>query len=62
MNEKSKELTNPEKEECGETVWQEWLDDLTVQRDTLIMRLRQVEKVLVRYGRLKKETLPRRWR
>lgn len=39
-----------------------YLDDLEAERDALIMRLRQVEKPLVKYGRLKGETLPRRVR
>lgn len=40
----------------------QWLDDKERERDTLIMRLRQVEKTLVENGRLRCETLPRRVR
>jgi hypothetical protein len=39
-----------------------WLDDLEAEREALIMRLRQVEKNLVRYGRLRKGTLPEKVR
>lgn len=41
---------------------QEWLDDLMHERETVIMRLRQLDDVLVRHGRLRVETLPRRVR
>ena len=41
---------------------QAWLDDLEGERDVLIMRLRQVDRVLVQHGRLKTETLERRAR
>lgn len=40
----------------------EWLDDQESERDMLIMRLRRIETNLVRHGRLKRETLPRRSR
>lgn len=39
-----------------------WLDDLEAERDALIMRLRSVERPLVRYGRIRGESLPRRVR
>lgn len=39
-----------------------WLDQQEAERDALIMRLRQIDKVLVEFGRLKRETLPRRVR
>ena len=39
-----------------------WLDDLEAERDALIMRLRAVERPLVRYGRIKGETLGKRIR
>jgi hypothetical protein len=37
-----------------------WLESLEWERDAVIMRLRQIERVLVQYGRLDGETLPRR--
>ena len=40
----------------------EQLDQAEVERDALIMRLRQVEKFLIKYGRLKGESIPRRQR
>lgn len=40
----------------------DWLEDLEAERDWLIMRLRAVERPLVKYGRLKNETLNRRAR
>lgn len=39
-----------------------WLDDLEAEREALIMRLRQVEKNLIRYGRLRRGTLPEKIR
>lgn len=39
-----------------------WLDDQEAEREALIMRLRQVEKNLIRYGRLRKGTLPEKVR
>jgi hypothetical protein len=41
---------------------EEWLDDQEAERQALIMRLRQVEKNLIRYGRLRKGTLPEKVR
>lgn len=41
---------------------EEWLTDKERERDTLIMRLRQVERTLVENGRLRCESLPRRMR
>ena len=38
----------------------EWLEDMEDERDALIMRLRRLEKRLVRYGRLRSESLPRK--
>lgn len=49
-------------EQSPPTSLAEWLDYLQTQRDALIMQLRAVERPLVRYGRLKTETLPRRSR
>lgn len=40
----------------------EWLDDLMSERDAVIMRLRALERPLVKYGRIKVESLPRRAR
>jgi len=40
----------------------DWLDDYMAEHDWLIMRLRHVDKMLVKYGRLKQESLPRRVR
>lgn len=40
----------------------ELLDYLQLKRDSLIMDLRAIEKLLVQYGRLRNETLPRRIR
>ena len=34
----------------------EWLDYLNNRRDLILMELRQIEPVLVKYGRLNKET------
>lgn len=39
-----------------------WLDDQEAEREALIMRLRQVEKNLIRYGRLRRGTLPEKFR
>ncbi len=44
------------------TVQDEWLDYLQSKRDALIMELRAIERPLVKYGRLRNETLPRRAR
>lgn len=40
----------------------DWLDTLEAERDAVIMRLRQIDRVLVKHGRLKSETIPRRSR
>lgn len=40
----------------------DWLDDLERQREQTIARLRSIDCVLVKYGRLKSETLERRSR
>jgi len=40
----------------------DWLTALEGERDVVIMRLRQIERILVKYGRLADETLPRRVR
>lgn len=40
----------------------DYLDDLEAERNEVIMKLRRIEKRLVRYGRLKQESLPRRMR
>lgn len=39
-----------------------WLTHLEVERDALIMRLRQIDRELIRHGRLNGETIPRRSR
>ena len=41
---------------------EEWLDDKEARRDEVIMELRRLERTLIRYGRLKRESLPRRIR
>lgn len=38
------------------------LDDKQNERDVIIMRLRALDAFLIKYGRLKHETLPRRVR
>ena len=38
----------------------DWLDDKELERQTLIMRLRFIDRVLVKYGRLQTPTLPQR--
>ena len=38
----------------------EWLDLLDVERQALIMKLRAIEKPLVKYKRLRMYTLPKR--
>lgn len=38
----------------------DWLDTLEAERDAVIMRLRQIDRVLVKHGRLSSETIPRR--
>ncbi len=37
-----------------------WLDACESERDVVIMRLRQLDKILKTHGRLKHETLPAR--
>lgn len=41
---------------------EEWLDDLMAEREVVMLRLRQLDRVLVMYRRLKVETLPKRIR
>jgi hypothetical protein len=63
--EETKETTaEPAVEEAlqGSVPLDAWLDDQEAEREALIMRLRQVEKNLVRYGRLRKGTLPEKVR
>lgn len=40
----------------------EWLSNLENERRTLIARLRHIDSVLMKYGRLKRETIPERVR
>ena len=39
-----------------------YLADLQNERDCLISRLRHIDKVLIEYGKIKDETIPRRIR
>ena len=39
-----------------------YLADLQNERDCLISRLRHIDKVLIEYGKIKDETIPRRVR
>jgi hypothetical protein len=39
-----------------------FLDDKVAERDRVIMQLRQLDRLLIQFGRLKQETLPRRVR
>ena len=39
-----------------------YLADLKNERDCLISRLRHIDKVLIEYGKIKDETIPRRVR
>lgn len=39
-----------------------WLDAQEAERRAIIMRLRQIDRILVECGRLSEETLPRRER
>lgn len=58
-----KEAAQAEHDQLGEQVpLAAWLDDLEAEREALIMRLRQVEKNLLRYGRLRRGTLPEKIR
>lgn len=40
----------------------EWLDYVEVERETLIRRLRHLDAILVKHGRLNGQTIPRRQR
>lgn len=54
-------LPRREPEDTGSAVpFSEWLDDKENERDVLIMRLRHVERLLIKNGRLKVESLPKR--
>lgn len=55
-------LVQEEKTEETPPWIEDWLNDLEAERNALIIRLRSVEKPLVKYGRLKAETLSRRVR
>jgi len=48
--------------DAGALALADWLTALEGERDVVIMRLRQIERILVKYGRLADETLPRRVR
>lgn len=39
-----------------------WLDGLAAERERLIKRLQVIDRELVRHGKLKGETIPRRMR
>lgn len=39
-----------------------FLDWVETRRDSMIMELRDLDKILIRYGRLRTETIPRRQR
>lgn len=39
-----------------------FLDDKEAERDRVIMKLRQLDRLLIRFGRRQQETLPRRVR
>ena len=43
-------------------VMREWLDDMMREREAVIMRLRQIDEVLVRHGRIRSETIGKRMR
>lgn len=46
-----------------QTFMDDWLDDQEAERDELIMKLRRVERNLVKHGRLRpQETRPKRIR
>lgn len=49
-------------QEPGNVPLDVWLDDQEAERRTLIMRLRRLDRILVRYGRLTQPTLPERTR
>ena len=40
----------------------EMLDYLETERDAIIMKLRKIDTLLIRHGRLQRETVPRRVR
>ncbi len=48
--------------DVGALALADWLTALEGERDVVIMRLRQIERILVKYGRLPEESLPRRVR
>ena len=39
-----------------------WLDNIEAERDALIMQIRSKDRILMSFGRLKHETIPRRVR
>jgi hypothetical protein len=39
-----------------------WLDNIEAERDALIMQIRSKDNILITFGRLKRETIPRRVR
>ena len=47
-------------DEQGRIVIDAWLDLLEIKRRARIMELRQIDDILVEYGRLSEPTLPRR--
>ena len=53
---------NGDKQKPNEVPLEIWLRNLENERDCCISRLRHIDKVLVEYGRLKSETIPRRIR
>lgn len=46
----------------GRQLQAEWLDYLQTRRETLIVELRAIDQLLVRHGKLKYPTLPKRVR
>lgn len=48
--------------DVGALMLADWLTALEGERDAVIMRLRQIERILIKYGRLPEESLPRRVR
>lgn len=55
-------IEHPETQEKPPEYVQDWLDHLAREREQTIARLRSIDQVLVKYGRLKTETLERRSR
>jgi hypothetical protein len=53
---------NPPRNEPPVVVHQEWLEWMMLERDQVIARLRYLDRVLIRHGRLRQETLERRVR